>query len=119
LLAESLTVYEIALGEVVARPLDSSRYRRLFAEVEPTGPVMAANAAARAAFGAESRDPYSPHLSLAYADGAPSAFGSLKDEAVRARVSGVRFEVGALELWQTTGLAADWRRAGSFAVRAA
>ncbi len=118
LLAESLTAYEIALGEIVARPLDPSRYRRLFTEVEPTEPVMAANAAARAAFGAGGGDAYAPHLSLAYSDGPPATFETLKGAALRAGVHGVRFEVGALELWRTSGVVADWRLVGSFPVHA-
>ncbi len=112
-LTQSLARFEIALGQVVARPLDANRYRRLFAEVEPTEPVIAANAAGRAALGAGGGEAYAPHLSLAYADGTPAAFEALKGEAERAAIAGLHFEVNALELWQTTGPVADWRLAGS------
>jgi 2'-5' RNA ligase len=113
-LAASLARYELMLGSIVARPLQQNRYRRLFAEVEPTEAVRAANAAARAAFNAEGGDAYAPHLSLAYADALPAAFQTLKTEAARAGAASVRFEVDALELWRTTGPVADWRRVGSF-----
>jgi 2'-5' RNA ligase len=115
-LAERLTPYEIVLGHIVARPLDPNRYRRLFAEVEPTEPVMAANVEARVAFGVEGGEAYAPHLSLAYADGTPAAFEDLKGEALRAGVAGVRFEARTLELWRTAGPVADWRLAGSFPI---
>jgi hypothetical protein len=113
-LAGGFAPYDITLGPVVARPADPNRYRRLFSAVEPASAVLAANAAARAAFAIQGGDAYEPHLSLAYTDADAAALADLRDIAERSGVAGLTFTADRLELWRTEGGVGDWRLVDSF-----
>jgi hypothetical protein len=113
-LAAGLAPYQVTLGPLVARPADPNRYRRLFSAVRRAPAVLAANAAARAAFAVEGGDAYEAHLSLAYTDADAERLADLRDIADRAWITGLAFAVGRLELWRTEGAVHDWRLTETF-----
>ncbi len=87
-------------------------YRALFIAVDPTQPLMEAQATARRVFKQSSDQPYHPHLSLLY--------GHLADGVKESIIAEIgrdfrrTFRVTHLYLIESEGEPAEWRHLGEF-----
>lgn len=111
-LAESVTPYEIELGETGSNGI---YFQILFSKVRQTEAVMQANAVAQAVFAVD-QGKYFPHVSLAYGDLLPQTVTSLQQFIAERHPLVVKttFLAQSIELWCTEGKAKDWYKVSAF-----
>jgi 2'-5' RNA ligase len=113
-LAAELAPFEVALDHVAA---GRAFYQCVYALAKRSPAVVAAGAAARAAFGLDPKEHFMPHVSLLYSDADLAERERLATELQGRLFGGAAdtlparaFVAEELELWRTDGEVARWER---------
>jgi len=111
-LVSFLPAYKIRLGKISS---NGTYFQILFSKVKETAGVMRANSFAQEIFNMSQKD-YFPHLSLAYGNFSLNEIKTLKADIRQKQIKtvGKKFVARRIELWQTEGPVADWKKIAIF-----